>query len=258
MDNLFTLLGTSLHEAINSTFKKPMVWLALSLIAAVIYFTDLIVLNDTFFPFFSLPQLAGMVLIVVSVLLMIIAGGVYIKSFRNEELTFTPFGKTCKEGFFAVLIFLFYELIPFLLSIFVVWGVNVWSEMLLGPYDTLIYCIGIVTNALIIFSLFIMADMILQPALVKFARNGKLGEAFGISSLCDMYAAITWKRGILAYIMVSLTAVAIYFSVIGIGYLFTLIPGWGIFVGIMVSSLLTPYIFVFVGKFSKKLFEGVN
>lgn len=257
MTELFTLIGDAFKESIVSTFKKPFVWLILSLLTAVLYY--LITYLLPYLPYddgAALPIPATVAIWVASLLLLIVTTGVYMKPYRNEDPSFTQFGRICKDGLFATITELVYWIVPLALACFVVFGYSAWNGLMDTSDGSLIYFVGIVICWIIIIALFLLANILWFPAMTRLSKTGSLKSIFQLSVLFSMIEKVTWARCIIALIAIVLIDAVILGVIYAVSYMFMLIPVAGLYIGVIIAALLTPYIFIFSGKCTAKLFEG--
>lgn len=174
--------------------------------------------------------------------------GMFLKTFRKEEVDFSNAGKSFVQGLLATIIEIIYMLIPFILALILGFA-SIIPMIATGGMSGIA---GALTGGLSIVSIIIVLvvaiifALIMTPAIVSFARGG-FGDAFKFSNLFAMIGKVGWGKYILSIIVLALV-----FLVVGIVLgLIALIPilGW------IVMILAMPFIMLWNFKFWDNLFE---
>lgn len=255
MTDLFEISGQSLKAAASGTFKNPGAWILMAVLTGIVcYILGLFSMQlDAAAPEINTPL--GIGLIVVCVLLSFILHGAYVKALRLEKPDFKHFGKTFGNGFLLTVLSLIYTIVPVLLGIFIIAGVSSWAVLLPTGGDTIVYILAIVVCWVLIAAIYILANILWMPAVVQFARTGKLSAGLALTDLMDRIQTVTWSKCILGALLIVFYQIVLFVLIIGIAYMFTLIPVAGDILGVVFAALFIPFGMIFCCDYFARLFK---
>lgn len=210
------------------------------------------------------PSLIGTLIIgfVIAFLLAIILGafsmGYLLRILRGEVPLpeVTGFGRMFVDGI-KLLVIEFIYLIPVMIILAITAGAALFSALPIlmsmpaePDFEALMPVLmpiigGVIAGVLIAVIVAILLWLLAVVGVVRFARTGKIGEAFNFSAILATIGKIGWGSYILALIIV-VVIVAVVQVIIGI------IP----YIGVIIQILISPFIMVFMHRYICILYDS--
>ncbi len=213
---LFDNVGKSFGFAIDNTFKKFLRWIGLAIVMCI-------------------P------------IVNFITTGIFLKIYRDEEPDFSNAGKAFIQGLLLWIIQIIYMIIPAIIIWFSLGG-SAATALLADPASAdAILGVGALIGLLIAVVVAVILGLVMQPAIVNFARTEKFGSAFAFGDLFGMIGKVGWGKYILAWIVLILVAFVIGI-VLGC-------VAWIPILGWIIGILAMPFLTIFNNKYFANLFE---
>ncbi len=250
------LLGDSFAYAKDGLLGNPGTWVLLIVLAllpvipfvlAVLAMIPLLIGGGM--P--DIPTVAGLVIVAVvaAVLLGAFYMGYMLKIFRGEVPlpAVSGFGKMFTDGIKYIVIHIIYA-IPVLIILGITIGGAILAALSAGPdigMESILPVIGgAFAGILVAVIVAIILGLIAYIGIIRFARTGKIGEAFNFSAIFATIGRIGWGSYILALIIGGV-AIVIVQVVVG------LIP----YIGGVIQLIISPFITVFFTRYITLIYE---
>lgn len=249
-----TLLGDSFEYAKDGLVGNPVTWIlliVLSLLPVLPFIPAVIVILPSLLSgtIPDIPSLAGVfgVALIVAVLLGTFYMGYMLKIFRGE----TPlpevsgYGRMFSDGIRYLVIEVIYA-IPVLVILGVTIGGAIMAALSAGPdIQALLPLVGgIVVGIFIALIAAFIVGLFATIGIIRFARTGRIGEAFNFSAITGTIGRIGWGSYILALI-IGVAIIVIVQIVLGA------IP----YLGGVLQLIVSPFVTVFFTRYITLVYE---
>jgi hypothetical protein len=185
------------------------------------------------------------ILLIISSIIFPLILGYELEVYRGKKPAPEPtnWGTLFIDGIKLLIIEVIYA-IPSLIVLFVTLGAGVFAAM--TPPRAMVlwttFAVGIVITIIVAFITGLVAAM----GVVRFARTGRMGEAFNFSAILDRIGKIGWGSYILALIVVDVVAAII-------AIILSAIP----FIGWLLFLIVIPALVIFVARYITLVYDSV-
>jgi len=280
MAKVFASVGGAFGYANKNTFRKPVLWVLVTVVAFLEIITAFLgvqylaaafnivdvssafteVLNlvglGNLLTLFPSPSVGGLIAVgVVALIISLILGfffmGLQIKIFAGKDVTFSGFFGTVGRGIQNFIISLIYQIIVIILTVALTIGLAGVSAI--ASPTGLAIALGVWAIVLVVLAIVFTIFMI--PALINFAQQGKFGAAFHFKEIGKMIGQAKWYKILAGIIVIAIVTIILLLILCLIAGLICLIPGPArLILSIIFLSLAGVYIFFLESSFWAKLF----
>jgi hypothetical protein len=189
---------------------------------------------------------ARWILLIVSTIIFPLILGYELEVYRGKKPApeLANWGKLFIDGILLFIIELIYA-IPVIIVALVLIGSGVFlaitsPQALMAAVGTIL--VGVLVTVIVAFIVCLFAVM----GAVRFARTGKVGEAFNFHAILEKIGKIGWGSYIISLIVVAIIAGII-------GFILAIIP----FIGWLLVLIFDPALVIFVARFITNLYDSV-
>ncbi len=201
----------------------------------------------------DIPSFIGgfVVAFIIAILLGAFYQGFLLKILRGDNPLpeVANFGMLFADGIKYMIIEIIY-MIPVIIVLAAVAGAAILAAISKGiaPHNLAAALLGpALVGVLIAFILAIILGLLTVIGVIRFARTGKMGEAFNFSAILSTISKIGWGSYILALIVLAVILVIIY-GILG------LIP----ILGPIIEIIMGPFITVFAARYICQLYDSAR
>jgi len=249
------LLGDSFGYTKDGLLGNPVTWIlliVLSVLPVIPFGLALLAM----IPLFMTGTVTGIptviaafaVALIVALLLGTFFMGYMVKIFRGEVPlpAVSGFGKMFSDGIRYLLIEIIYT-IPVIIILAFSIGAVFMTALSTGPdFEALLPLIGgAILGILIALIVAIIIGLFAIIGVVRFARTGRIGEAFNFSAITATIGRIGWGSYILALIIGGAIVLVVQ-----------VVLGWIPFIGGILQLIISPFLTVFFTRYVTLLYES--
>ena len=190
-------------------------------------------------------------LIIATIILGIPLAGYSLKVLRGDKPApeVSNWGTLCIDGIKYLIIMLIY-LIPMMIVLFFVIGASVLATMSSNPSAAMAAVGGILIGLLLFFIVALITAIFAIIGAVRFARTGKMGEAFNFSEILGTIGKIGWGPYIFAIIVLYVVQIIIAIII----SLIMMIP----YLGLIIYICLIAPIMLFQTRYICQLYDSAG
>ena len=249
------LLSDSFEYTKEGLFGNPATWIlliVLALLPAIPFIFGVVVLLPSLIAG-TMPNITTIIVIFIVALIVAIALGAFymgymLKIFRGDRPlpAVSGFGTLFVDGIKYTVIELVYS-IPVLIILAVSLGAAIMVVMSAGTdFNAILPVIGgVILGVLVAVIVAFIIGLFAIIGVVRFARTGRVGEAFNFSAIVATIGRIGWGSYILALIIV-IAIIVIVQVILG------MIP----YVGGIIQLIISPFITIFFTRYITLLYES--
>ncbi|MCZ0862191.1 DUF4013 domain-containing protein [Methanocorpusculum vombati] len=169
---------------------------------------------------------------VLTLIFSILWTGFILRVYRGGELKLGAWGSMFLDGLLATIISLVYFIPYIVISVL----------LMFGPMDNAAFVLAAMVIRLVVL---LITSMVLIMALIRFAKEQRVGAAFQIKELLNVIATIGWLRYLGNIIVIGLVLLVIYAILLVI-----LVVGWVLLI------VVAPLLAIWEAKFYANLYES--
>ena len=184
-------------------------------------------------------------LLIISSIIFPLILGYELEVYRGKKPAPEPtnWGTLFIDGIKLCIIEIIYA-IPALIVLFITIGAGVFAAM--TPARAMVLWTSFAAGILITIIVAFITGLVAAMGVVRFARTGRMGEAFNFGAIIELIGKIGWGSYILSLIVVDVVAAII-------AIILSAIP----FIGWLLFLIVIPALVIFVARFITLLYESV-
>jgi hypothetical protein len=249
------LIGDSFEYTKDGLFGNPATWILLIILAllpVVPFILGVIFLIPSFMTG-TMPDMMTLITVFIVAIIVAIALGAFymgymLKIFRGEQPlpAVSGFGTLFNDGIKYTVIEIIYS-IPVIIILIFTAGAAIMAAMSAGTdFDAILPVIGgVIVGVLVAVIVAFIIGLFAIIGVVRFARTGRIGEAFNLSAIMATIGKIGWGTYILALI-IGVAIIVIVQIILG------MIP----YIGGIIQLIISPFIAVFFTRYITLLYES--